>query len=184
MEKRAFTLLEMMLVILLIAVATTFIVPTMMRPDNSPAQLAAERCYGLLTQLRNKAEIQGLVTGVRVDTRRYRFMHYAQGSWHPASLARAVTDVALPPTVQVALKQGDAFWQRVKASRSRLALHDLQLEMQQSAENIAPQVWFSPHEPPAPFSVQFRQQQPAECWEVSLRESGNIFLQACPEDNG
>lgn len=182
MTKRAFTLLEIMLVIFLLAVAATFIVPTIMRADNSPAQRAAERFYSQLMQLRNKAQIQGQITGVRVDNRRYRFMQYAQGAWQPVSLPRTATDVALPPSVAIALQHGEFFWQCAQEA-SRLTLHDIELEVQQSGRSLAPQVWFSPHEPPAPFTLQFRQTQPPACQEVSLRVTGELSLQACPEDN-
>lgn len=169
MCRHAFTLLEMMLVIFLIAMVTTFIVPTMMRAESPPAQQAAERFYGLLTQLRDSSQISGRITGVRVDNRRYRFMQYAQGEWQPAIL-RAPTDVSLPQTVQIALH----LWHQ----KHRLTLQDMQLEMQQS-DGFTPQVWFSPHAPPVPFSVQFRQQH--TCWEVSLRVSTEVDLQTCRE---
>lgn len=182
MCKRAFTLLEIMLVIFLLAVATTFIVPTIMRPHLSPAELAAGHFYRLLIQLRDRAHIHGQVTGVRIDHQHYRFMHYAQGKWQPAAVPRASASNEMPQGVQIVLQQGANF--RQQASREqRLALHDMQLEMQQGVEGVAPQVWFSPHQPPAPFSVQFRQ-SPNTCQEVAMRGNGEIVLQSCPEDNG
>jgi len=171
--KHAFTLLEMMLVIFLLAAAATFIVPTVMRADTPQAQQAAERFYGLLTQLRDRAQIAGQVTGIQVENRRYRFMHYAQGAWRPAALPRAAAEVVVPQGVTLTLRHG--------AKERGLTLYEVQLEPEQPAR-FAPQVWFSPHEPPAPFTVQFRQQQPRACQEVSLSVSGDIHLQPCAEE--
>lgn len=162
MIKRAFTLLEVMLVMLLIAMATSFVVPTLVRPSASPAQHAAEHFYGLLGQLRDTAQIDGRVTGVWANTQRYHLLQRIGGQWQPAALPHAATDVTVPPGVQLIL------------------LQEVEQPTQRS-NTLVPQVWFSLHEPVSPFRLQFRQTAPRACWEVIMQATGAMTLHRCAE---
>jgi len=74
-SQKGFTLLEMMVVTVLIAITITFVTLELQQDDNQIARLEARRFLALLEQLREESVLQAKVLAVTVDSRErsYRF---------------------------------------------------------------------------------------------------------------
>lgn len=79
-----FTLLEILIVVLLIAITASFAVVSLNRDVDRLAQLEARRLAGLIDQLRDESVITGKAYALEVlsDERAYRFLVAAEG-WQP-----------------------------------------------------------------------------------------------------
>lgn len=106
-----FTLLEIMLALLVMGLATSVVLPTMMPADS--ARQVRKMTRTLVTQLRSAQEI-ALVEGVDLALVRtpeyYQFLSYGQGGWKPIRDRRLLRRTALPEGVQLRIEAGDSLW--------------------------------------------------------------------------
>ncbi|EGH1125318.1 type II secretion system minor pseudopilin GspH, partial [Escherichia coli] len=85
MPERGFTLLEIMLVIFLIGLASAGVVQTFATDSESPAKKAAQDFLTRFAQFKDRAVIEGKTLGVLIDPPGYQFMQRRQGQWSPVS---------------------------------------------------------------------------------------------------
>ena len=79
MPGRGFTLLEIMLVIFLIGLASAGVVQTFATDSESPAKKAAQDFLTRFAQFKDRAVIEGQTLGVLIDPPGYQFMQRRQG---------------------------------------------------------------------------------------------------------
>lgn len=184
MPERGFTLLEIMLVIFLIGLASVGVVQTFATRSESPVKKVAQDFLIRFEQLKDKAATEGLAVGVLIDPSGYQFMQYRQGQWLPVSATRLSAQVAVPKQVQMVLQPGNDIWQKeyvLELQRHRLTLHDIELELQKEAKKKTPQIRFYPFEPAAPFTLRFYSAEQNECRAVKLVHDGTLSLGSCDE---
>ncbi|EEW0786106.1 type II secretion system minor pseudopilin GspH [Escherichia albertii] len=184
MPRRGFTLLEIMLVIFLIGLASAGVVQTFATRSEPPAKKAAQDFLARFAQFKDKAVIEGQTLGVLIDPPGYQFMQRRQGRWLPVSTARLPTQVTVPKQVQMLLQPGSDIWQKeyaLELQRRRLTLHDIELELQKEAKKKTPQIRFSPFGPATPFALRFYSAEQSECWAVKLAHDGALSLNQCDE---
>ena len=158
MPERGFTLLEIMLVIFLIGLASAGVVQTFATASET--------------------------LGVLIDAPGYQFMQRRQGQWLPVSATRLSAQVTVPKQVQMLLQPGSDIWQKeyaLELQRRRLTLHDIELELQKEAKKRTPQIRFSPFEPATPFTLRFYSAAQNACWAVKLAHDGALSLNQCDE---
>lgn len=158
MPERGFTLLEIMLVIFLIGLASSGVVQTFATDSEPPAKKAAQDFLTRFAQFKDRAVIEGQTLGVLIDAPGYQFMQRRQGQWLPVSATRLSAQVTVPKQVQMLLQPGSDIWQKeyaLELQRRRLTLHDIELELQKEAKKKTPQIRFSPFEPATPFTLRF-----------------------------
>ena len=85
MPERGFTLLEIMLVIFLIGLASAGVVQTFATDSESPAKKAAQDFLTRFAQFKDRAVIEGQTLGVLIDPPGYQFMQRRYGQWLPVS---------------------------------------------------------------------------------------------------
>ncbi len=137
MPERGFTLLEIMLVIFLIGLASAGVVQTFATDSESPAKKAAQDFLTRFAQFKDRAVIEGQTLGVLIDPPGYQFMQRRQGQWLPVSATRLSAQVTVPKQVQMLLQPGSDIWQKeyaLELQRRRLTLHDIELELQKEAK--------------------------------------------------
>ncbi len=83
MPERGFTLLEIMLVIFLIGLASSGVVQTFATDSEPPAKKAAQDFLTRFAQFKDRAVIEGQTLGVLIDAPGYQFMQRRQGSGCP-----------------------------------------------------------------------------------------------------
>ena len=87
MPERGFTLLEIMLVIFLIGLASAGVVQTFATDSESPAKKAAQDFLTRFAQFKDRAVIEGKTLGVLIDPPGYQFMQYGSCGSPPYWLA-------------------------------------------------------------------------------------------------
>ncbi|MCV5340541.1 type II secretion system minor pseudopilin GspH, partial [Escherichia coli] len=112
MPERRFTLLEIMLVIFLIGLASAGVVQTFATDSESPAKKAAQDFLTRFAQFKDRAVIEGQTLGVLIDPPGYQFMQRRQGQWLPVSATRLSAQVTVPKQVQMLLQPGSDIWQK------------------------------------------------------------------------
>ena len=185
MPGRGFTLLEIMLVIFLISLASAGVVQTFAIDSVSPAKKAAQDFLTRFAQFKDRAVIEGQTIGVLIDTPGYQWMRYYQGKWLSVSAPRLSAQVTVPKQVRILLQSGSDIWQKeytLELQRRRLVLHDIELELQKEAKTKIPQIWFSPFEPATPFTLHFYSVAQNACWAVKLAHDGALSLSQCDEN--
>ncbi len=133
MPERGFTLLEIMLVIFLIGLASAGVVQTFATASEPPAKKAAQDFLTRFAQFKDRAVIEGQTLGVLIDPPGYQFMQRRHGQWLPVSATRLSAQVTVPKQVQMLLQPGSDIWQKeyaLELQRRRLTLHDIELELQ------------------------------------------------------
>ncbi|HAH3690873.1 type II secretion system minor pseudopilin GspH [Escherichia coli] len=184
MPERGFTLLEIMLVIFLIGLASSGVVQTFATDSEPPAKKAAQDFLTRFAQFKDRAVIEGQTLGVLIDAPGYQFMQRRQGQWLPVSATRLSAQVTVPKQVQMLLQPGSDIWQKeyaLELQRRRLTLHDIELELQKEAKKKTPQIRFSPFEPATPFTLCFYSAAQNACWAVKLAHDGALSLNQCDE---
>lgn len=83
MPERGFTLLEIMLVIFLIGLASAGVVQTFATASEPPAKKAAQDFLTRFAQFKDRAVIEGQTLGVLIDPPGYQFMQRRHGQWLP-----------------------------------------------------------------------------------------------------
>ena len=111
MPERGFTLLEIMLVIFLIGLASAGVVQTFATASEPPAKKAAQAFLARFAQFKDRAVIEGQTLGVLIDPPGYQFMQRRQGQWLPVSATRLSAQVTVPKQVQMLLQPGSDIWQ-------------------------------------------------------------------------
>jgi len=168
--ERGFTLLEIMLVIFLIGLASAGVVQTFATDSESPAKKAAQDFLTRFAQFKDRAVIEGQTLGVLIDPPGYQFMQRRQRQWLPVSATRLSAQVTVPKQVQMLLQPGSDIWQKEYA-----------LELQKEAKKKTPQIRFSPFEPATPFTLRFYSAAQNACWAVKLAHDGALSLNQCDE---
>lgn len=170
MPGRGFTLLEIMLVIFLIGLASAGVVQTFATDSEPPAKKAAQDFLTRFAQFKDRAVIEGQTLGVLIDPPGYQFMQRRHGQWLPVSATRLSAQVTVPKQVQMLLQPGSDIWQKEYA-----------LELQKEAKKKTPQIRFSPFEPATPFTLRFYSAAQNACWAVKLAHDGVLSLNQCDE---
>ena len=170
MPERGFTLLEIMLVIFLIGLASAGVVQTFATASEPPAKKAAQDFLTRYAQFKDRAVIEGKTLGVLIDPPGYQFMQRRHGQWLPVSSTRLSAQVTVPKQVQMLLQPGSDIWQKEYA-----------LELQKEAKKKTPQIRFSPFEPVTPFTLRFYASAQNACWAVKLAHDGALSLNQCDE---
>ncbi|MBB0933822.1 type II secretion system minor pseudopilin GspH [Escherichia coli] len=184
MPERGFTLLEIMLVIFLIGLASAGVVQTFATASEPPAKKAAQAFLTRFAQFKDRAVIEGQTLGVLIDPPGYQFMQRRQGQWLPVSATRLSAQVTVPKQVQMLLQPGSDIWQKeyvLELQRHRLTLHDIELELQKETKKKRPQIRFFPFEPATPFTLRFYSAEQNECQAVKLAHDGALSLSQCDE---
>ena len=184
MPGRGFTLLEIMLVIFLIGLASAGVVQTFASRSEPPAKKAAQDFLSRFEQLKDKAVTEGLAVGVLIEPSGYQFMQRRHGQWLPVSATRLSAQVTVPEQVQMVLQPGSDIWQKeyaLELQRHRLTLHDIELELQKEEKKKTPQIRFFPFEPATPFTLRFYSAEQSECQAVKLMHDGTLLPGSCDE---
>ena len=86
MPERGFTLLEIMLVIFLIGLASSGVVQTFATDSEPPAKKAAQDFLTRFAQFKDRAVIEGQTLGVLIDAPGYQFMQRRRLTLHDIEL--------------------------------------------------------------------------------------------------
>lgn len=182
---RGFTLLEIMLVLLLMGLATSMVVTSIM-PADSGAELKkmAGRFAAQLQAAHEEAILEGRDFGVVVMPDYYEFVMYRDGKWQPVKGRRLLGRTSVAEEVQLTVYPGESIWrsslesaleQEQGNSDSDFAYTFTSSEEDQQKTVPDLYIWSSAEVSPAEIRFQSRNNR-RESESVLLEEMGRIYL--------
>ncbi|MGL5430424.1 MAG: type II secretion system minor pseudopilin GspH [Vibrio sp.] len=187
---RGFTLLEVLLVLVLVAVSAVAVIATLPVSVNDEAKISAQSLYQRLLLLNEEAILSGQDFGVRVDTeaRRLTFLQLsADQGWQKWQSNKMTNQTTLDGNLQLELQLGGSRWQNDERLFNPGTLFDEEMFAEQQAikQERPPQLFVLSSGEVTPFTLRiFPKGQPRdEQWRVSAQENGTLHLLAPGESD-
>lgn len=185
-QQAGFTLLEIMLVILLLGLATSVAIPTIMPKDGS-AELkrAAERFAALVETAHEEAILVGQDLGIVIKDNEYEFVRFTGEAWEAINNNRLLRPVSLEKSFRITMTPGESVWHSTLAQTQQDSLLE---EMFQAPEQmLEPDLYIWSSGEITPASVEFSVQRQAGqyvrannqqlSFNVMIEETGNVQVQ-------
>ncbi|MCE2594760.1 type II secretion system minor pseudopilin GspH [Motilimonas cestriensis] len=179
-----FTLLEIMLVIMLMGLASTAVVMTM--PSNSgykSLKLEAQRLAGFIEVMSDQALMTSRELGIVVEEQRYQFVFYdvAKKRWFPLPPGKFNTEVALPEDMKVALTLSGFVWDDRDEQEE---LFEDESVFDEPEEIIIPQIHIMSSGEITPFVMRFSPtDEDNKLWiELQVKMTGELAINEAPEE--
>ena len=174
-----FTLLEIMLVMVLLGLAISAILPSLM-PDDSGALMKKEarRLIMLAHTSQEKALLHGMDMGLQQTTEGYQFLVYKQGKWQPVSQDRTLSPVALNKALRLAILPGESVWRDTLEQDKGFTFDtDDKTPLSDSEPKAEPDLffWASGEISPAELRL-FSADDPRHALSINIEEHGEIAL--------
>ena len=177
-NQRAFTLLEIMLVILLLGIASSYILPSLIPEDSvSKMQNEAEK-FILLTKLaQEQVLISGQAVGLKKATDGYQFLTYQKEKWNPSTVKR-LSKAHLNQAFKLNIFPGETIWQESLALEEAQNFHFDSEETKDNSDSLnQPDIYFWPSGEISPATVTLSAvDNPKRSLSISLEEHGDISL--------
>ena len=182
--QHGFTLLEIMLVLLLMAMVSVGVVMTL--PNNLTSQedlqWQAQRFRTLLQFAEDEALISGLELGVVFDKSSYQFAFYDYKTkkWLPVMSEQIQGKVELPETLKIEYFLSDSLWDEIDTEQQDKFIDEDELVSiagEEKVISLRPQVYVMSSGEVTPFSVEFSaadERSDAQSVTVSVSMSGTI----------
>ncbi|WP_325891146.1 type II secretion system minor pseudopilin GspH [Grimontia sp. NTOU-MAR1] len=99
-----FTLLEILLVMVLLAISAVIVVPNLPQNKNDDAKEEAQRFFQLIQLWTEQSLLTGQTLGLNVDKDGYQLLRLTREDWVPMEQDRKVTSVTLPEGLELDLE--------------------------------------------------------------------------------
>lgn len=112
-KNNGFTLLEIMLVLVLLGIATAIVLPTLAPPDSaSKLKADAERFAALVKAGHEESLLLGKDLGIVIDSSGYRFVRWQSGEWQSLASRRVFKERQLPEAIAMSFTPGQSIWRK------------------------------------------------------------------------
>lgn len=179
-SEQGFTLLEVLLVLVLMGLATSVVVPTI-GIGSSPQQLE-QQARQLALQIEfaaRQAMMDGRNYGLSETDEGYRFVSWQSDQWLPVENDRFMQAVTLDESLQMEIRHGSSHWQAALEyeSRNQSSLLEKDFAVIEKQERYEPELlfWSSGEISPADVAFCFEDKQQS-CWLVTLEEAGQLLV--------
>ena len=106
-----FTLLEVMLVMVLLGLAISVVIPSLLSDDSGAILKKEARRIIMLTQLAQEhAVVNGMDMGLKKTMEGYQFLTYQKGQWEAATAKKALSPVKLSEAIAFDIIPGSSLW--------------------------------------------------------------------------
>lgn len=192
-ESGGFTLLEVLLVLLLMAMGVIAVIGTLPPRQDEAIQQAAQSLFQRIRLLNEEAMLAGKDFGLSVDetTARYQFMVLSAQGWQTLTMPRVQTTTTLTDGVVLHLafdaqpSERDSWFKADDdaAETTRFAVENDSSRSSSAVPLPAPQILLLASGEITPARLTFYPQGGAidDGWQVVLNENGSVQLQAAGE---
>ena len=189
-RQTGFTLIEIMLVVVIIAMGATMIVMTLPNNKNDVIEKAALQFYQKLQLLNEDAVLGGKDYGIRIDDKKskYTFLTLNWEGWAEMTDHRYFHQQELDQKVHLKLDIGSSVWEQKTDSffdSDTLFEDDKFADIGNDKQVSPPQIWVSSSGEMTPFELIFYIQgndPDQKGWRLKANESGELHLFAPGED--
>ncbi|HIF9330540.1 type II secretion system minor pseudopilin GspH [Photobacterium damselae subsp. damselae] len=179
--KRAagFTLIEIMLVMVLLALSSVAVIMTMPKNQNDEAKNEAVRFYQLSQLLSEDAMLTGRDYGIDVSAHRYHFVELTQDGWQEIKeKTKYYNQVETPKAITLVYEKGGE-WQkkdRLFKQDKLFSQEDLFEKDPDEKKRKPPQIVVMASGEITPFTVSFETSGEHQYWHVVATEIGDVKL--------
>ncbi|MBN3574753.1 type II secretion system minor pseudopilin GspH [Vibrio neptunius] len=185
LARTGFTLLEILLVLVLVSLASVAVISTLPTSSKDVAKKQAESLFQRILLLNEEAMLSGRDFGLRVDEKKsiYYLMSLESEGWQKLNIDQIPYETKMNESVAVTLNMGVGAW----ADDERLFKlgslfdEDMFAEYKEKKKLRPPQVFIVSSGEVTPFSVAIYPEQGDEeqdAWKVVAKENGQIVLLA------
>ncbi|MCG9576007.1 type II secretion system minor pseudopilin GspH [Vibrio tubiashii] len=186
-----FTLLEILLVLVLISLASVAVISTLPVSAEDGAKKHAQSLYYRVQLLNEEAMLSGNDFGLRVDEKKstYHFMRLKSEGWQKLEQHHIPSETELASNLSIMLTLGGNVWndQERLFKPGSLFDEDMFAEFDQEKKKLPPpQVFIMSSGEVTPFSIAiYPQDRSAEndAWRIVAKENGQIILLAPGESD-
>ncbi|WP_242667250.1 type II secretion system minor pseudopilin GspH [Parendozoicomonas haliclonae] len=167
--QQGFTLLEILLVLLLIGLAGSYVVGSVLPKDSRrQTETQAEQFAAVAALARSEALVSGRDYGIRLTQYGYSFVFYRSGEWQDVDKIRTLQSRDMPDGLQLSFKPGESVWQESLAQEEKSEDRETDIENKPDIY-----LWSSGEISPGQVSIQAS----GHTLLVVLTEMGNIRVQ-------
>lgn len=188
-RNRGFTLLEIMLVLLLLALGAVAVIATLPDTHNDEAREFAQKLYQRLQLVNEEALLSGRDYGLLIDEKQSKVSFLAMGEkgWAKMKSDRLKSELVLPDDLDMEYTPGDNVWQDKDRLFNPGTLFDEEMfaEEKSGDKQKPPQVFILSSGEVTPFllSIHPAHLSKDEGWRIAARDNGEIQLLAPGEEN-
>ena len=171
-----FTLLEVMLVIVLLGLAISVVIPTLMSDDSGSIVSKEARRLVMLTQLAQEyALVNGVDMGLKKNIDGYHFLLYQEGKWKQATVNKVLSPIKLSEGITFDIKPGSSVWHEALEWEQSNGFSFEQLS--NSKSDLQPDLFFWASGEVSPATIElFAKNSPKRASTVQIEEHGVIAL--------
>ncbi len=184
-NQRGFTLLEVMLIMVLVAVSSVAVVVTLPTNKDDAAHTRAQQLFQRLTLLHQDAILNGWDIGVRFEepNNKYVLLRLGKDGWQPLEHRRIPAETELEDGVSLGFELGGGVWGQKESLFEQGSLFDEEMfaDVEKKDEERPPQVFILSSGELTPFEVFIHPSNTAMGdlnWRVLALENGTFRLLA------
>ncbi len=189
-KQKGFTLLEILLVLVLLSVASVAVIATLPQKTSDEAKQQAVALYHRLQLLNEEAILSGKDYGARFDQKRasYQLLALGEEGWQALDDEQLPEQVTLPDGLALTMQLGGNVWKDEDRLFNPGSLFDDEMFAELETENkvLPPQVFIMSSGEITPFSIAIYPQNLSadeDAWRVVAKENGDIILLAPGESD-
>mgnify|MGYP003884012187 CR=1 FL=1 len=189
-NQKGFTLIEILLVLVLLSVASIAVISTLPQKSSDDAKQQAQALYHRLQLLNEEAILSGKDYGVRFDEKRssYQLLVLSEEGWQKLSDDELPQSTALPDGLAMVLQLGGNVWKDEDRLFKPGSLFDEDMfsEVEDEKKVPTPQVFIMSSGELTPFSIAIYPQNLSveqDAWQVVAKENGQIIILAPGEND-
>ncbi len=190
LSHKGFTLIEILLVLVLLSVASVAVISTLPQKSSDAAKQQALSLYHRLQLLNEEAILSGRDFGLRVDEKKskYYLLALQQEGWKPLEDAQLPSEVTLPDELVMQLELGGNSWKDEDRLFKPGSLFDEEMfsELEEERKVLPPQAFIMSSGEVTPFSIAIYPQHLSierDAWHVVAKENGEIIVLAPGESD-
>lgn len=183
-KQQGFTLLEVLLVVVVMAMAAMAVVQTLPASKENQAKEESARFFQRLQLLSDDAVLNGLDYGVRFDEQKatYVYMQLTEDGWAEVAESKYFTSTEMPEDLKFVFELGGDEWNdddRLFKQEDFFEDRFEDVSEEKAKKPKPPQVFVLSNGEVTPFTLSFvadSKQNPDESWRVVVTEAGVIRL--------
>lgn len=184
-KNKGFTLLEVMLVLLLVSLASVAVIGTLPSNSKDEAKQHASALWQRIQLLNEEAMLSGKDFGLRVDESKnqYFLQQMSIDGWQSITVNKIPKETDLPDDVSIELKLGGSAWQDDDRLFKPGSLFDEEMfaEFEEKKTLPPPQIFIVASGEVTPFTIAIypkKDKTKQDAWHVVAKENGQILLLA------
>ncbi|OOF29949.1 type II secretion system minor pseudopilin GspH [Salinivibrio proteolyticus] len=180
-QAAGFTLLEILLVVVIIAVSASGVVMVWPEPVDSRTEQAGQALYQRIKLWAEQSWLEGQTYGVRINNHDYQLLKLGEENWQTVSSDRWATQGTLPEKSRFALSMDGFGWQQQDRLFEDKPLFENMFEEDGETAVAPPQIWLLPNGEITPFTLTIETDGRA-MWQLKANELAQFRWQRAEED--